>query len=118
MRKSTTQSNRLTYDGGDLELSLELETRAVGPVVELAGALVDGQGGSMTEIPAYLLRGSRVLDRAETDEHGAFHMTTGLREGLRLCLMLEDDRMVELELGHQRSGRQELWVLRPTDRSP
>ncbi len=112
---SKARSSLITYGSGSLELNLALRPRAVGPSLELAGALVDRESGGLRDVPAYLLRGSRILDEAQTDEKGVFHLRTGLKEGLRICLLLNDDRMVELELGHRRSGRQE-ELGRPTHR--
>ena len=115
--ESRARPSQVTYGSGDLQVSLALRPRAVGARLEVDGALVDRVNGGMNNVSAYLLRGSRILDEAETDERGVFRMSTGLKEGLRLCLVLEDDRMVELELGHSRSGRHESWAVRPTSRS-
>ena len=110
--------SQITYGSGNLQLSLALRPRAVGgPSLELDGALVDRRNGGLGKVPAYLLRGSRILDESVTDERGVFKMRSGLKEGLRLCLVLGDDRMVELELGHQRRGARETWEFRPTGRS-
>ncbi len=116
-QETKAQPSQITYGTGSLEVSLALRPRAVGASLEVNGALIDRANGGLTNVPAYLLRGSRILDEAETDERGVFRMTSGLKEGLRLCLVLEDDRLVELELGHTRSGRQESWAVRPTSRS-
>ena len=115
--ETRTRASQVTYGSGTLQLRLALRPRAIGPSLEVDGALRDRLSGSLIKVPAYLLRGSRILAEAETDESGAFHMRTGLKEGLRICLILDDDRMVELELGHQRRGRQETWEVRPTARS-
>lgn len=114
---SRARPSLITYGSGSLELNLALRPRAVGTSLELDGALVDRESGGLRDVPAYLLRGTRILDEAQTDERGVFHMRAGLKEGLRICLVLKDDRMVELELGHRRNGRQESWDLRPTSRS-
>lgn len=117
--KDETRSrvSHITYGCGDVELNLDLRPQVVGARLELDGALVDRTNGGLIKVPAYLLRGSRILDEAETDEWGAFRMRSGLKEGLRLCLILADDRMVELELGHRRRGRRETWEATPTSRS-
>lgn len=111
------RASHITYGCGDVELSLDLRPRAVGASVEVDGALVDRTNGGLIKVPAYLVRGNRILDEAETDERGAFRMRSGLKEGLRICLLLADDRMVELELGHRRCGRRETWEATPTSRS-
>ena len=116
-RETRSGARQITYGSGDLRLSLALRPRAMGPSLEVDGALTDRCSGSLFRVPAYLLRGSRILDEAETDEHGVFRMRSGIKEGLRLCLVLEDDRMVELELGHHRNGREESWEAHPTPRS-
>lgn len=110
-------ASHITYGCGDVELNLDLRPRAVGASVEVDGALVDPTNGGLIKVPAYLLRGTCILDQAETDERGTFRMRSGLKEGLRLCLILGDDRMLELELGHRRCGRRETWDATPTSRS-
>ena len=110
--------SQITYGSGNLQLNLALRARAVGgSSLELDGALVHRRSGGLGKVPAYLLRGSRILDEAETDERGVFRMRSGLKEGLRICLVLKDDRLVELELGHRRRGAQESWEVQPTPRS-
>ena len=116
-RDDRARTSRITYGSGNLELNLALRPRALGPSLEVDGALLDRERGGVTNVPAYLLRGSRILDETQTDERGMFHMISGLKEGLRICLVLKDDRMVELELGHHRDGRQESWDARPSSRS-
>ena len=116
-RETRTRASQVTYGSGNLQLSLALRPRAVGPSLEVDGSLTDRFSGSLIKVPAYLLRGSRILDEAETDENGVFRMRSGIKEGLRICLVLEDGRMVELELGHHRNGRKESWEVHPTPRS-
>ncbi len=88
---------RQSYGGGGIELALLLPTAAGGGPPQIGGELVDRGRGHLAGVPAMLVRGGEVVDRATTDEVGCFRLTTDGAPA-RLCLLLEDERLLELEL--------------------
>ena len=110
------RASHLVYGSGPLELDLALQPRNGSGCLEVNGALLDRHNGGLGRVPAYLLSGSRIVDEAMTDRRGSFHMATRAEQELRLCLLLEDDRMLEVELARLASPKSS-WAMRPTSRS-
>lgn len=107
---------RLTYGAEGLELGLELQALPGSDRVSLGGELLHYERGHLAEVPAYLICGEEIVDQATTDPLGSFHLAAEVRQRLRLCLFLEDSRLIELDLDPPTASGGE-WVVKPSERS-
>lgn len=110
----TRGTTLLHYLSGKLRIDLALQPRAETSCLEVSGTLADEHHGCLARVPAYLVAGTEIVDEAMTDRRGSFRLATRERDHLRLCLLLADDRFVELEL---RRGQRIAWAARPSPRS-
>ncbi len=108
------RQQRFTYGGDDLELGILLRETPERKAVELIGELLDRRRGHLTGVPAFVASGETILDRRTTDELGSFCFAVEA-ERARLSLMLDDDRLIELEL-RAPAGLEKAWTVQPSRR--
>lgn len=67
----------------------------------LAGEVLHQLDGPMPNVPAYLMSGRQVLAQTRSGELGDFHMTCTSATPLRLCLMVDNDQVMEVGLDRE-----------------
>ena len=64
----------------------------------LRGELISRADGPLAEVPAFLLEGDSIAGYACTGSLGEFQLETGDAPELRLCLLLDAERCIDLPL--------------------
>lgn len=67
----------------------------------LAGEVLHQLDGPMPNVPAYLMSGRQVLAQTRSGELGDFHMTCSSATPLRLCLLVDNDQVMEIGLDRE-----------------
>lgn len=95
---------RLVYMSRDYAVDVCLEPRPDASDV-LRGELLSRAGGPVPEVPAFLLEGEEIAGYARTGELGEFQLETHGAADLRLCLLLDTDRCIDLPIDLAPAGR-------------
>ena len=81
----------------DYAVEVHLEPNSHQPGV-LRGELLSRSDGPVAEVPAFLLDGDEVAGYACTGSLGEFRLETGRSADLRLCLLLDAERCIDLPI--------------------
>lgn len=112
--RGLTDAQRFTYGGDGLELGLELDPACGSEHLTISGELLHRRRGHLAGVPAFLVNGQEVVDQGTTDELGSFRLGAEA-SSTRLCLFLDDDRLIELDLAAD-AELTGAWTVQPTRR--
>lgn len=71
----------------------------------LRGELLSRSDGPLAEIPTFLLDGEEIAGYACTGPAGEFRLDAGSAAELRLCLLLDAERCIDLPIETRSPGR-------------
>lgn len=94
-RNVDSDSRQLVYYGNDYALTLRMD---YDKDVSLGGELLHRDTGPVSNVPALLMSGHRVVGYSLSGELGDFHMNCGEEDPLRLRMLVNDDRLIEIDL--------------------
>ena len=97
VRGGESRDRHLVYQGDNLAVDLHLQP-AGAESLDVVGQVVSGRRGPMADVPAFLLDGGRIRSQDLSTARGEFSLEGGLGGTLRLCLLMHDDRLIEIEL--------------------
>lgn len=98
---------RFTFSGAGVHLEVALLAPPGREAPRLHGELLDRKRGHLAGVPAFLMSGPEIVGQVTTDQLGSFSLRADT-DRARLYLVLDDDRLVEVDLdglGHRRRGR-------------
>ncbi len=72
--------------------------------VSVVGQVASRGGEPVARVPAYLVIGGEIVSRDLTNRHGEFQVECSRRGAIRLCLSIDDRRVIEVELDRRRPG--------------
>ncbi len=100
VRRRDVTSRHLLYQAEELYLDLRLEPEPRASRAALVGQLVDMQHPlrPVTTVPVLLMSGDEVMTATCTNEHGELQMDVEPYPSLRLCLVLEGGRLIEVPI--------------------
>ncbi len=84
--------------GKGIHLDLEVRPEPGTETLVLGGELLHRDHGYLADVPAFLMSGHEIVDQAMTDGLGSFRLTAQTSEALRLCLLLEGDHLIEIDV--------------------
>ncbi len=97
VRGADIQERHLIYKGDNLAVDLHLQ-----PVgdnsLNVVGQVVSGQRGPIADVPAFLLLGGRIRSQDLSTSRGEFSLEGGHGDPMHLCLLLQNDELIEIEL--------------------
>lgn len=109
-RSDSTAPHHLVFLSRDYALELELERSHRGRS-KLRGELLSRSSGPLAEVPALLLDGDAIAGYACTGTRGEFCFESRAGADPRLCLLIDFDRCIDLELDFEAraAGASEAW---------
>lgn len=98
VRDAGTQARHLVYESGDLTVDLQVEPETDSRAVRMVGQVCDSSANPLAEVPAFLHQGGRVSSQDVTGPMGNFNLRTSTTGASRLCFVVGDEELVEMEL--------------------
>ncbi len=95
--RSEEADQRFTFSGAGLQLEIALQAAPDGEALCLHGELVHRKRGHLAGVPAFLVGRGEIVGQSTTNEVGCFAMEADSDQE-RLFLVLEDDRLIEIDL--------------------
>ena len=114
-------SRHLIYRSSPFSLDVRLDFRPDSDEIDLVGQLVGRDSMPLAEVPVFTIAGDRRLARSLTGRLGEFRLRSRRSDQVRLCLSLDDEGLVEIELDQRRMTRSSRPLLIDTlfdDRQP
>lgn len=102
-RGSLSGERHLLYISREYALDLHLQSLDLESSV-LRGELLSRSDGPVAEVPAFLLDGSRIAGYACTGSLGEFRLEADGAADLRLCLLLDPARCIDLPIEFSAGG--------------
>ena len=99
-RGGHTGDRHLVYMCGEYAVDLHLVPNAEEPDV-LRGELLSRNGGPVAEVPTFLLEGDEIAGYDCTGTLGEFRLEASGGTDLRLCLLLDAERCIELPIDRE-----------------
>ena len=103
-RSLHSSSRHLVFYSQNFALDLRMDyERSVRDMV-VVGQLLNRDWGPLSDVPAYLVSGERVLSHATTGRLGEFHMECRPRGPMNLRLVVNDEELIDVELDRRQQG--------------
>lgn len=102
-RGGLSGDRHLVYQSREYALDVRLPPDGNEPGI-LCGEPLSRSDGPMARIPAFLLAGDEITGYDRTGALGEVHLPTGGATDLRLCLLLDAERCINLPIAIARSG--------------
>ncbi len=96
-RGGRDSDRHLVYMSREYAVDLQLLPQEHEPDV-LRGELLSRGNGPVAEVPAFLLAGDQITGYDRTGPRGEFRLETGGSVDLRLCLLLDAERCIDLPI--------------------
>ncbi len=97
-------SRHLVFYSQNFALDLRMDyERSVRDMV-VVGQLLNRDWGPLSDVPAYLVSGDRVVSHSTTGRLGEFHMECRPRGPMHLQLAVNDEELIDVELDRRRQG--------------
>ena len=104
-RSLHSSSRHLVFTSQNFALDLRMDyERSIRDVV-VVGQLLNRNWGPLSDIPAYLRSGDRVVSHSTTGRLGEFHMEGRPRGPMHLQLMVNDEELIDVEIDRRREVR-------------
>lgn len=97
-RSGAAGGRHLVYESAEHKLDLDLRASQDGAALEVQGQIFDNDSRPVAEIPAFLSEGGRICSYAASGGMGDFHLVGSSEGAMRLGLVLESERLIDLEL--------------------
>lgn len=103
-RSMHISSRHLVFYSQNFALDLRMDyERSLSDVV-VVGQLLDRDWGPLSDVPAYLVSGDRVISRSTTGRLGEFHMECRPRGPMHLQLAVNEEELIDVELDRRQQG--------------
>ncbi len=103
-RSMHASSRHLVFYSQNFALDLRMDfERSVRDVV-VVGQLLNRDWGPLSDVPAYLVSGDRVVSHSTTGRLGEFHMECRPLGPMHLQLVVNDDELIDVELDRRQPG--------------
>jgi hypothetical protein len=96
-RGGHSSDRHLVYMSRDYAIDLQLQLQEYEPDV-VQGELLSRHDGPVAEVPTFLLAGDQIAGYDRTGPLGEFRLETDGSVDLRLCLLLDAERCIDLPL--------------------
>ena len=96
-RGGQSGDRHLVYLSTDYAVDVRLDPRDHQPAM-LRGELLSRRDGPVAEVPAFLLDGDEIAGYARTGSLGEFQLEADGTVDLRLCLLLDAERCIDVPL--------------------
>ena len=107
VRRRDVTSRHLLYEAEGLFLDLRLERDPRGPRTALVGQLVDRRDpqNPLSPLPILLLNEEQVVESTATNRLGEFQMEIEPQRSMRLCFVVQGERLIEVPLDRRMTRR-------------
>ena len=103
-RSMDSSSRHLVFYSQNFALDLRMDyERSLSDVV-VVGQLLNRDWGPLSDVPAYLVSGDRVVSHSTTGRLGEFHMEGRPRGPMHLQLAVNDEELIDVELDRRQQG--------------
>ena len=103
-RSMSSASRHLVFYSQNFALDLRMDyERSLNDVV-VVGQLLNRDWGPLSDVPAYLVSGDRVVSHSTTGRLGEFHMEGRPRGPMHLQLAVNDEELIDVELDRRQPG--------------
>ena len=103
-RSMHSSSRHLVFYSQNFALDLRMDyERSVRDVV-VVGQLLNRDWGPLSDVPAYLVSGDRVVSHSTTGRLGEFHMEGRPSGSMHLQLAVNDEELIDVELDRRQQG--------------
>ena len=103
-RSLQSSSRHLGFYSQNFALDLRMDyERSIRDVV-VVGQLLNRDWGPLSDVPAYLVSGDRVISHSTTGRLGEFHMECRPLGPMHLQLVVNDEELIDVELDRRHQG--------------
>lgn len=103
-RSIHSSSRHMVFYSQNFALDLRMDyERSLSDVV-VVGQLLNRDWGPLSDVPAYLVSGDRVVSHVTTGRLGEFHMEGRPQGPMHLQLAVNDEELIDVELDRRQSG--------------
>ena len=103
-RSMHTSSRHLVFYSQNFALDLRMDCERSARDVVVVGQLLNRDWGPLSDVPAYLLSGDRVVSHSTTGRLGEFHMECQPHGPMHLQLVVNDEELIDVELDRRQQG--------------
>lgn len=98
IRGSASQERHLVYESDDMTLDLQITTDEASERLKVAGQVMDSSSSPISDVPTFCYQSGRVSSQDLSGSLGEFEVFGEIGAKPRLCFLLGEDRLVDLEL--------------------